>query len=51
MNKISEFGLTDCSILEIACDQYLVLTEDFKLIQYLDNSGVSVVNFNHLRNM
>jgi rRNA-processing protein FCF1 len=51
VNKISEFGLTDCSILELACNRYLVLTDDSKFAGYLTGSGIDVVNFNNLRNM
>ena len=50
-SKISKFGLTDCSILEVARDRYLVLTEDLSLTQYLRGSGIDVVNFNNLRNI
>ncbi|NJL90213.1 MAG: hypothetical protein HC916_10795 [Coleofasciculaceae cyanobacterium SM2_1_6] len=51
VNKISEFSLTDCSILELARDRYLVLTDDSKFAGYLTGSGIDVVNFNNLRNM
>lgn len=44
-----KFGLTDCGILEIAQDQYLVLTDDFRLSAHLQNQNVDTINFNHLR--
>jgi rRNA-processing protein FCF1 len=43
------FGLTDTAILEAARDKYLVLTDDFRLSQYLEHKHVAVVNFNHSR--
>lgn len=43
------FGLTDIGILNLARSTYLVLTDDFKLSQYLQKQGVDVLNFNHIR--
>jgi rRNA-processing protein FCF1 len=43
------FGLTDSAVLHHARGQYLVLTDDFRLSQYLQHEGVDVFNFNHLR--
>jgi rRNA-processing protein FCF1 len=43
------FGLTDAIIARIAEGEVLVLTDDFRLFQYLEHSGLPVVNFNHLR--
>jgi hypothetical protein len=54
-NAISEytefprFGLTDCGILKLAQSQYLVLTDDLKLVAHLQRQGIDVVNFNNLR--
>ncbi|MEO0988462.1 MAG: PIN domain-containing protein [Cyanobacteria bacterium J06639_14] len=45
----TEFGLTDCGILELAMDRYLVLTDDLKLATYLQRRNVDTVNFNNLR--
>lgn len=44
-----KFGLSDIGILSIAAGKYLILTDDFKFATYAQNSGVDVVNFNHLR--
>jgi rRNA-processing protein FCF1 len=44
-----KLGLTDCGIIEVARDQYLVLTEDFRLAGYLQKSGIDTINFNHIR--
>lgn len=44
------FGLTDIAILQQAsAGKYLVMTDDFRLSQYLASIGVEVFNFNHLR--
>ena len=45
----SKLGLADASISAAASSNYLVLTDDFKLSQVLESSGMQVVNFNHLR--
>ncbi len=44
-----KFGLTDTAILHAASGRYLVLTDDFRLTQYLTGQNVDVINFNHLR--
>jgi hypothetical protein len=49
MAEFARFGLTDVGILHLAKDQYLVLTIDFRLSQYLSSRGIDTVNFNHLR--
>lgn len=49
LTEFIRFGLTDCGILEVAKEQYLVLTDDLKLALHLQNQGIDVVNFNHLR--
>ena len=49
MEGFTKFGLTDCGIINLASNQYLVLTDDFKLANYLENSGVDTINFNHIR--
>jgi len=43
------FGLTDCGILHLAQNQYLVLTDDLKLAAELQRQEIDVVNFNNLR--
>lgn len=43
------FGLTDVAILRNARNECLVLTDDFRLSQYLAHEKVEVFNFNHLR--
>ncbi len=41
------FGLTDAGIFQVARNKYLVLTDDFRLSQYLSASGIVVINFAH----
>ena len=43
------FGLTDTAILRAASRDCLVLTDDFRLAQYLGSRNIDVINFNHLR--
>lgn len=43
------FGLTDIAILQSGGNRCLVLTDDFRLSQYLAHEKVEVLNFNHLR--
>ena len=43
------FGITDTAVLREAKGRYLVLTDDFRLSQYLQWEGVDVFNFQHLR--
>jgi rRNA-processing protein FCF1 len=49
IDKFVKFGLTDCGILDLAQNQYLVLTDDGKLANYLNSLGIDALNFNHLR--
>ncbi|AFZ22340.1 PIN domain-containing protein [Allocoleopsis franciscana] len=49
MERFTKFGLTDCGIVNLARNQYLVLTDDLKLANYLQKSGVDTINFNHIR--
>ena len=47
--SFSKYGLTDLAIMDNAKGKYLVLTGDLPLYGYLENIGVDVINFNHLR--
>ncbi|MBP0020250.1 MAG: hypothetical protein J7647_22180 [Cyanobacteria bacterium SBLK] len=49
MEKFAKFGLTDCGILDLAKDRYLVLTDDFKLANYLQSVGVDTINFANIQ--
>jgi rRNA-processing protein FCF1 len=44
-----KYGLTDCGLAKVAQDQYLVLTDDLKLTDYLQRLGIDTINFNNLR--
>jgi hypothetical protein len=44
-----KFGLTDSSITQLAEVGHLVLTDDFRLSQFLGGKGHAVLNFNHVR--
>ncbi len=47
----ARFGLTDCGIMYLAQDKYLVLTDDLKLSLYLKAQGIDAINFNNLRTL
>jgi hypothetical protein len=49
IDKFAKFGLTDCGIIHLAREQYLVLTDDLRLAHYLQNIGIDAVNFNNIR--
>lgn len=49
--RFVKFGLTDCGILNLARDKYLVLTDDFKLANYLQSVGIDTINFNNIRTL
>lgn len=44
-------GITDTSIIEIAAEPYLVLTDDFPLYNFLATQNRAVLNFNHIRGL
>jgi hypothetical protein len=47
--QFNKFGLTDSGIVQLVKDEYLVLTDDLRLVGYLQNRGIDVINFNHIR--
>ncbi len=47
--EFTELGLTDVSIMILSKGNYLVLTDDFRLSQYLKTADMDVINFNHIR--
>lgn len=49
LDHFKDFGLTDSGIINLAKGKYLVLTVDFSLSAYLQNVGIDVINFNHIR--
>ena len=46
--RLGEIGITDAGILMLASQNYLVLTDDLPLFNYLQSQSVDVINFNHL---
>jgi hypothetical protein len=50
-DNFQKLGLTDCGIIEVSRDKYLVLTDDFKLANYLQKIGIDTLNFNNLRGL
>jgi len=48
MPEFARFGLTDAAITGVAKNRYLVLTDDFRLSNFLRSEGQDVVNFNHI---
>lgn len=48
-DAFARFGLTDTAISHLANESFLVLTVDFPLAGYLQKKGVTVINFNHVR--
>lgn len=44
-----DVGITDTAIADLAKDQYLVLTDDLRLVGKLEKRSVDVINFNHIR--
>lgn len=46
-----KLGITDASIIEVAAEPYLVLTDDFRLYNFLANKGIDVLNFNNIRSL
>lgn len=49
IDGFNRFGLTDYSILELAHNRYLVLTDDYRLAGHLQTFNIDVINFNNLR--
>jgi rRNA-processing protein FCF1 len=47
--EFAAFGLTDAGIVSLASRKFLVLTDDWRLAQYLEKKGIDVLNFNHIR--
>jgi hypothetical protein len=48
-SKWGRFGLTDATIALVSRQKFLVITEDFRLSQTLQNDGIDTLNFNHIR--
>ncbi|MGE5655687.1 MAG: PIN domain-containing protein [Actinomycetota bacterium] len=49
VDKFTTFGLTDSGIIYLGRQGYLVMTDDFRLANYLQKLGIDAINFNHIR--
>lgn len=47
--EFRKFGLTDSIIYHVSNNKYLLLTDDFRLSQYIQSKNGDVINFNHIR--
>lgn len=47
--EFTRFGITDTAILAAARRPCLVLTDDFRLSNYLNSSGMSAINFHQIK--
>ena len=45
------YGVADTSIIKAAEQQCLVLTNDFRLSNYMSGKGMDVLNFHHIKNV
>ena len=46
-----KLGITDAAVIEVAAAPYLVLTDDFRLYNFLADTGTDVLNFNNIRSL
>lgn len=49
MDEFAKFGLTDSATIDLSNQRFLVLTDDFRLSQYLSRNNIDAINFNHIR--
>jgi hypothetical protein len=49
LDYFGKFGLTDSGIIKDAPNNYFVLTDDFKLYNYLCFKNIDAINFNYIR--
>lgn len=49
--EFKRFGITDVSLIQAAKGKHLILTDDYRLSQYLQDQHIDVINFNHIRNL
>jgi hypothetical protein len=46
-----DVGITDASLADLGKDQYLILTDDLRLVGKLEKRSIDVINFNHIRTL
>lgn len=51
LSGFERFGLSDAALVEVAREEYLILTDDLGLMNFALSQSVDVVNFNHIRDM
>lgn len=49
LEHFKRYGLTDSGIISCAKGNYLVVTDDASLVGCLENLGIDVINFSHLK--
>lgn len=50
MGEFQRFGITDAGMTHLA-RQHLIITEDFRLSNFLAKAHIDVLNFNHIRTL
>lgn len=49
LDHFTKYGLTDSGIIHSVKEKYLVLSDEFALVNYLRSKDVDAINFNNLR--
>ncbi|NUO08393.1 MAG: hypothetical protein HUU08_06875 [Candidatus Brocadia sp.] len=49
LDHFAKYGLTDSGIIYLVKGKYLVLSDDFPLVNYLQSKSIDAINFTHLR--
>ncbi|ODS34391.1 MAG: hypothetical protein SCARUB_00522 [Candidatus Scalindua rubra] len=49
LDHFKKFGLTDSGIIDLVKGNFLVLSDDLPLTNYLLSKNIDAINFNHLR--
>ena len=49
IQALKKYSITDVAISMVSPQKFLVLTDDFPLLNYLRSQDVEVINFNHIR--
>lgn len=50
-NGFNQLGLADTALIESSNNNFLVITADLALCNYLESTNRNVINFNHLRSV
>ncbi len=49
LSEFPRFGLTDSGVLQLARGEMIVLTDDLRLAHHMEQHGLPILNFTHLR--